>query len=134
MKFKSLSVYLQTAIITFAVSVLAFLICIFCFFNGNKDIPLGIALGGTLASLVYVLEYVADKKDHERLSVKWAIILLIARFLVFAGILVMVIIFQFKLQLGIFNVWSYVASYLSSVVVLCILMLMEKEKKNGRDS
>lgn len=132
-KFSDINIYLRVSIIEAIVTLVAFGISSFCFTNGHRDIPLGILLGGFLGSLVFVLEYVADRKDHERLSVKWAIVLMITRFFVFAGFLVMVAYFQFKLNWNIFNTFSYCGGYLATPIIFAVLLLLEKEKDKKKD-
>lgn len=130
-KFKTINVHLRISILTMLLTLIAVLICTFCFFNGHQSIPQGFLLGGSLAALLYFFQFLADLKDRGNEEMTFAIIVIILRFLFFAGLLVLVAYLQFKAKVYYLDTFAYVGGYLLSVVVHAVMLLVDKEK--GKD-
>ena len=128
-KISNWNIHLKISFYSLIFTLVAFFISFFCFFNGYTRIPLGFALGGGLASFVYFLHYLADIQDAKKGDTIWAIVVLISRMILFIALLVVVAFLQFKMNLNIFDIFSYCGGYLISVVVHVVVLLVDKEKK-----
>ncbi len=125
---KNLQIYYKTAFISAISLVAVMLITLFLYFIGYHDVPNGIALGGLVGILSYLILGLVEGKDARNKRSVGAIIVSIMRFILLATVLVLSAYMYFKLEYHIFNPFAVVGGYLISLVVLIILV--RKESKN----
>jgi len=126
-KFRNLDTNIKVGIVTALVTIFIFLTFIPCFFYGWKEIPLGLILGGGLGSIAYVVQGLVAKKDEEKQATTLSILVMGVRFILFAGLLILIAFLYYKNNTKIFNVFSYVGGYTIATITLVIFMLKEKK-------
>ena len=124
--FKEANNSIKTAFITYLVTFVATLSTIFLFFQGMMDIPLGILLGGGVFGTLSLVSGLLEKKDDERTTPIYSIIMIGVRFLLLIGITIIIAFMYYRWNLPIFNVFAFVGTYTVSIVVMVIIYLIYK--------
>ena len=117
---------IKTAFITYAVTLIATLSTIFLFFQGMMDIPLGILLGGSLFGTLSLLSGFLEKKDEDRKTPIYSIVLIGVRFLLLIAITIVIAFMYYRWNLPIFNVFAFVGAYTVSIIIMIIVYLIYK--------
>lgn len=123
-KLNSYNVYYKTCFVNLIVTAGLFVIAIPLFFFNLMEFPLGIALGGALSCLFYVIFGLLERR--KMIS---TVIYIIVKTLLLAAIFVGISILYFKVGFKVFNPFMILAMYLVSTVVFVILS--RKEGKNA---
>ena len=118
---------LVTACLTFAVTILATLITLFCFFNGHKDIPLGFILGGVVSTILCLLSALAEKQDDKKEGTTFSIIVIILRMVLLVAVTLIIAFMYYRWNLPIFNIFSFVGMYTGSIIIMVIVHLISKK-------
>ncbi len=126
--FDKLNIYLKCSTLSTIFFLLINIGFIPCYVVGELSLPLGINLGLVVGILVYVVTGILELKFPK--SHLWVIILNITRFLLFAGILILIAICYYKIGIKLFNLFTYVGGYL--LVLLFLLTLYYDEYKKGK--
>ena len=116
----------KTAFITYAVTLIATLSTIFLFFQDMMDIPLGILLGGSLFGTLSLISGFLEKKDEDRKTPIYSIVLIGVRFLLLIAITIVIAFMYYRWNLPIFNVFAFVGAYTVSIIVMIIVYLIYK--------
>ena len=98
------------------------------FFFSLMEIPLGIALGGSVGILNYLILGLIDDKEYKKANLVLTIVTIIVRFLVIAGVLVLVGFLYYKLSIKLFNIFAVAGSYFISFIVS--IFILRKEGTN----
>ena len=98
------------------------------FFFSLMEIPLGIALGGSVGILNYLILGLIDDKEYKKVNLVLTIVTIIVRFLVIAGVLVLVGFLYYKLNIKLFNIFAVAGSYFISFIVS--IFILRKEGTN----
>ena len=98
------------------------------FFFSLMEIPLGIALGGSVGILNYFILGLIDDKEYKKANLVLTIVTIIVRFLVIAGVLVLVGFLYYKLSIKLFNIFAVAGSYFISFIVS--IFILRKEGTN----
>ena len=117
---------IKTAFITYAVTLIATLSTIFLFFQGMMDIPLGILLGGSLFGTLSLVSGFLEKKDEDRKTPIYSIVLIGVRFLLLIAITIVIAFMYYRWNLPIFNIFAFVGAYTVSIIVMIIVYLIYK--------
>ena len=117
---------IKTAFITYAVTLIATLSTIFLFFQGMMDIPLGILLGGSLFGTLSLLSGFLEKKDEDRKTPIYSIVLIGVRFLLLIAVTIVIAFMYYRWNLPIFNVFAFVGAYTVSIIIMIIVYLIYK--------
>ena len=117
---------IKTAFITYAVTLIATLSTIFLFFQGMMDIPLGILLGGSLFGTLSLLSGFLEKKDEDRKTPIYSIVLIGVRFLLLIAVTIVIAFMYYRWNLPIFNIFAFVGAYTVSIIVMIIVYLIYK--------
>ena len=126
--YKNLDIYIKTCVTTALVSLIVFLGCIPLYFYNLGEIPNGIALGGAISALLFLLYEVG--KDSPRL--KGTIILNIIRFGLVIALLFVTTFLYYKLEIKIFNVFAVVGVFFASTIIFVVLSLLESRNETRR--
>lgn len=126
--FDKLNIYLKCSTLSAIFFLLINIGFIPCYVVGELSLPLGINLGLVVGILVYVVTGILELKFPK--SHIWVIILNVIRFLLFAGILILIAICYYKIGIKLFNLFTYVGGYL--LVLLFLLTLYYDEYKKGK--
>ena len=126
--FDKLNIYLKCSTLSAIFFLLINIGFIPCYVVGELSLPLGINLGLVVGILVYVVTGILELKFPK--SHLWVIILNATRFLLFAGILILIAICYYKIGIKLFNLFTYVGGYL--LVLLFLLTLYYDEYKKGK--
>ena len=126
--YKNLDIYIKTCVTTALVSLIVFLGCIPLYFYNLGEIPNGIALGGAVSALLFLLYEVG--KDSPRL--KGTIILNIIRFGLVIALLFVTTFLYYKLEIKIFNVFAVVGIFFASTIIFVVLSLLESRNETRR--
>lgn len=92
------------------------------FFFGLMEIPQGIALGGGVSVATYLLLGLFNNKDKPNKSMVWTIIILVIRFLIIGGILVLVGWLYYVKGVKAFNIFAVMGGYFISIIIHLILL------------
>ena len=117
---------IKTAFITYAVTLIATLSTIFLFFQGMMDIPLGILLGGSLFGTLSLVSGFLEKKDEDRKTPLYSIVLIGVRFLLLIAVTIVIAFMYYRWNLPIFNIFAFVGAYTVSIIVMIIVYLIYK--------
>ena len=126
--FDKLNIYLKCSTLSAIFFLLINIGFIPCYVVGELSLPLGINLGLVVGILVYVVTGILELKFPK--SHLWVIILNVTRFLLFAGILILIAICYYKIGIKLFNLFTYVGGYL--LVLRFLLTLYYDEYKKGK--
>ncbi len=116
-----------TAFCTFAVTLVALLASLFCFFNGHMDIPLGFVLGGVVSGGLLLLSGLGEKLDDKKNGTTFSIIVIILRMVLLVGISILIAFMNYRWNLVYFNLFTFVAMYTVSIVFTVIVHLISKK-------
>ena len=117
---------IKTALLTYALMLIATLSTIFLFFQGLMDIPLGILLGGSIFGTLSLISGLVEKKDEDRKTPIYSIVLIGVRFLLLIAITIVIAFMYYRWNLPIFNVFAFVGAYTVSIIVMIIVYLIYK--------
>ena len=117
---------IKTALLTYALTLIATLSTIFLFFQGMMDIPLGILLGGSLFGTLSLVSGFLEKKDEDRKTPIYSIVLIGVRFLLLIAITIVIAFMYYRWNLPIFNIFAFVGAYTVSIIVMIIVYLIYK--------
>ena len=124
--FQEVNNSIKTAFITYAVTLIATLSTIFLFFQGMMDIPLGILLGGSLFGTLSLVSGFLEKKDEDRKTPIYSIVLIGVRFLLLIAVTIVIAFMYYRWNLPIFNIFAFVGAYTVSIIVMIIVYLIYK--------
>ena len=93
------------------------------------EIPQGIALGGMVSVIIYLLLGLFNNPDKPKKSMVVTTVIIIIRLLVIAGILFLVGWLYYGLGFKAFNIFAVMGGYFIPLAVNIILV--EKEKSSG---
>ena len=135
-KLKNLNVHHKASLLTLVITLIVFVALIELFFIqiGDRvwiDIPLGILLGGALASLFYLVQGFIDYKEDKDNSAKCSLLLTGLRLVFFVGLMVGDAFLYYKANIKIFNIFAFVGGYSISIIALIIVTFRESKKSNG---
>ena len=102
------------------------LICIPFFFFQLMEIPQGIALGGSVGIITYLLLGIFNNKDKPIKSTVVAVVIMFLRFLFIGGILFLVGWLYYAKDLKAFNIFAVTGGYFVSIVTHIFLVRKEK--------
>ena len=130
-RFGKLNIYHKCSVLSGLFLLLISLALIPLYFFNYMDIPLGIILGGSYGVVIYFITGLFENKRGE--YYKWAIVISVLRFFVFAFLLVLTGLCYYILEIKIFNIFSVVGGYLVCVVVLVLLFIQQNKKERKID-
>ena len=119
---------IKTAIITYLITLIGVTSTIFLFFKEMMDIPLGILLGGGVFGSLALISGLIEKKDEERDSPIYSIIMIALRFLLLVALTIIIALMYYKWNLKIFNVFAFVGAYLASIIAMIVVYLIFKKE------
>ena len=125
-KFKNLSIFLQSFIISTFVCVLLFLLMIPLIIFNWGEISYGLALGEFISFIFCLITGIFDSSKKEIRSKGFLITMIILRLLVLAGVLLLVGFLYYTKGIHIFNIFAVVGGYFIPLVILMILALKER--------
>ena len=111
------------------VSLCAFILLIPCFFFNLMDVPLGVIFGGTIISLTYLLEGIAENVDNKKGTVTLTIIMIAVKLLIIGASLVIICFMYYRWGLPIFNPFAYVGVYTLAIIINVIVHIKERKQK-----
>ena len=126
-RYRQLNTYFKTVfwsiVITLAISVSL----IPLFFFSLMEVPQGIALGAGVGIIIYLFLGLFNNSDSPKKSLVLTLITIIVRFLVIAGILVLVGWLYYAKGVKAFNIFAVVGGYMIPLIVHIIV----GRKENG---
>ena len=115
----------------FLLEMVILLVTISCmtplFINKHQDIPLGLLLGGLCGGIPLALFSLFNKKEENSRSLKFTIIIIVIRFLLVGGTLVLSGFLYYKQGIKIFNLFATLGGYVLSTICLAIVLLISKK-------
>ena len=120
---------IKIAFLVALVSVCVFVLLIPCFFFSLMDVPLGVILGGVIISLTYFLIGLSEKSEVEKETIVLTTILLAVKFIITAGVLVVICFMYYRWGLPIFNPFAYVGVYTLAILINVIIHIKERKQK-----
>lgn len=117
---------IKTAFLTYLLTLIATLSTLFLFFQGLMDIPLGILLGGSIFGTLSLISGLVEKKDEDRKTPIYSIVLIGVRFLLLIAITIVIAFMYYRWNLPIFNVFAFVGAYTVSIIIMIIVYLIYK--------
>lgn len=107
--------------------IVALVICLIpCFFFSLMEIPQGIALGGAIGILTYILLGIFNFEDKQIKSVIIAVVIMVLRFLLIGGVMFLVGYLYYSKGFKAFNIFAVLGGYTVTVIVNAVLTLKEK--------
>ncbi len=125
--YRQLNAYFKTVCWTILITLALFICLIPLFFFNLMELPLGLALGGIFGGIYYLIAGFNQKEDYTKKSLIIDVILLITRFLLFAGAVIGLAFLYYKGEIHLFNVYAFAGAYLISL--LTFILISGKEKK-----
>ena len=125
-KFKNLSIFLQSFIISTFVCVLLFLLMIPLIIFNWGEISYGLALGEFISFIFCLITGIFDSSKKEIRNKGFLITMIILRLLVLAGVLLLVGYLYYTKGIHIFNIFAVVGGYFIPLIILMILALRER--------
>ena len=125
-KFKNLANSSKVALITAALTLLAFGITSFLFAVGMMDVPLGILIGGSLCTLLSLLSGLAEKLDEQHQSTVFSIIVIAVRLSSFIILILISALMYYRWNMPYINVFSLVGIYTASTIVIAVIYILER--------
>ena len=117
----------KAAIITFGGTLIGFIATIFLFFINLMEVPLGILLGGLIFGGLSLLTGLAETKDEEAKESKRTIIMIITKFVLSLGLIVLIAVLYYKLGFKIINLFAFIGVYTFNTIVTVIIYLVSKK-------
>ena len=102
------------------------LLAIPCYFFNLMEIPNGIALGGGIAVILYLILGLCDTEEKSKKSLVITVIVLTIRFLLIGGLLFLVGWLYYKVGFTAFNIFAVAGGYLIPLPVHIIVNRKEK--------
>ena len=102
-----------------------------CYFFSLMEIPNGIALGGMVGIIIYLLFGLFGKKDDPKKAMILTIILIVVKLIVIGGLLFLVGWLYYSLGMKAFNIFAVAGGYLIPLVIYIILVRKEKVSGNS---
>ncbi len=127
-QYQKLNVYFKTVLWTSIITIGVCILLIPLFFFSLMEIPLGILLGGFIGILYYFVASFNQKDEYNHTALTIDVVLIIARFVIFAGALIGLALMYYKANIHIFNIFSFVGSYLLSLLIYMIISRKEGKK------
>ena len=128
-KFQALNVFHRTFVLSFVISFILFVLMIPLMIFNFGEIPFGLLLGEFVSYMSYfVIGFIVKKNPINKGSNIALVIVLIARFLILAGISILSALLYYRLNHHIFNVFAIIGGYFIPLVVLIVLSLMERKE------
>ena len=125
-KFKNLSIFLQSFIMSTFVCVLLFLLMIPLIIFNWGEISYGLALGEFISFIFCLITGIFDSSKKEIRNKGFLITMIILRLLVLGGVLLLVGYLYYTKGIHIFNIFAVVGGYFIPLVILIILALRER--------
>ena len=125
-KFKNLSIFLQSFIISTFVCVLLFLLMIPLIIFNWGEISYGLVLGEFISFIFCLITGIFDSSKKEIRNKGFLITMIILRLLVLGGVLLLVGYLYYTKGIHIFNIFAVVGGYFIPLVILIILALRER--------
>ena len=126
--YEKLNIYFKTVFWTILISFGTTILLIPLFFFSLMEIPLGIVLGGIIGALYYLAAGFNQREEYRKSALTIDVILLISRFILFAGALVGVALLYYIANIHVFNIFAFVGAYLISLLIYLILGRKEGKK------
>ena len=101
------------------------LLAIPCYFFSLMEIPNGIALGGGIAVILYLILGLCDTEEKSKKSLVITVVILIIRFLIIGGLLFLVGWLYYKIGFKAFNIFAVIGGYLIPLPVHIIVSRKE---------
>ena len=126
--YQKLNIYLKVVFWDLIISIGVAILLIPLFFFSLMEIPLGILLGMAIGCLYYFFAGMNQRESYEKTAMTIDVILLVVRFVLFMGVFVGISLMYYKGNMHIFNVYSYIGSYLFSLLIFLFLSRKEGKK------
>ena len=127
--YRNLNTEFKTVVWSSIVIASLVILTIPCFFFSLMEIPQGIALGGAVGIIVYLVLGLFNNPDKPKQSLVFTVITIIVRFIVIGGILFLVGWLYYKQGLKAFNIFAVAGGY--TVPLVISIILGRKEKADG---
>lgn len=101
------------------------LLAIPCYFFSLMEIPNGIALGGGIAVILYLILGLCDTEEKSKKSLIITVIVLIIRFLIIGGLLFLVGWLYYRIGFKAFNIFAVAGGYFIPLPVHIIVSRKE---------
>ena len=129
--YRNLNTEFKTVVWSSIVIASLVILTIPCFFFSLMEIPQGIALGGAVGIIVYLVLGLFNNPDKPKQSLVFTVITIIVRFIVIGGILFLVGWLYYKQSLKAFNIFAVAGGYTIPLVISIILGRKEKADGNS---
>ena len=126
--YRQLNIYFKTVLWTIIITLGVTICLIPLFFFNLMEIPLGILLGGLFGTLYYFIAGFNQREEYSKKGMVLDVVILILRFLVFAGAMVGLTWLYYKSNIHIFNVYGFAGAYLLSLFVFILISGKESKK------
>lgn len=122
--FSSNNIYYKTSLINAIVTICLFVVATVFFFFNLMEIPLGILLGGSVSSIMYVFFGLLEGRKISK-----TIIFIVLKSILFILFVLGLAILYYKLDIKIFNPFAFMAMYLLPTVLF--VFISRKENNNA---
>ena len=126
--YQKLNIYHKTGILSLICGIITLILLIPLFFFNLKDVPLGIILGASFGALFYFIIGFNQRNAYSKKAMTIDIIVIILRFVLFAGALIGLALLYYLAKVRIFNIFAFAGAYLMSLLVYLILSRKEGNK------
>ena len=124
--YKQLRLEYQVAFWSAIVVLGLFILCIPFYFFSLMEIPQGIALGGIVSILIYIVLGLCNNEEKAKQSMVATVVVIIAKAIIIGGLLFLVGWLYYGKGFKAFNIFAVAGSYLIPLIVHIILVRKEK--------
>ena len=124
--YRQLRLEYQVALWSAIVIVGLFVLCIPFYFFSLMEIPQGIALGGTLSILIYIVLGLCNNEEKAKRSMVLTIVVIAIKMLLIGGLLFLVGWLYYGKGMKAFNIFAVAGSYLIPLIIHLVLVRKEK--------
>ena len=103
------------------------------FFFKLMEVPQGIALGGGIGVITYLLLGIFNNKDRQMKSMVITVIVIVVRILIMGGILFLVGWLYYAKGFKAFNIFAVAGGYVITVIIYLILARKEKDIGDSKE-
>ena len=127
--YRKLNTEFKTVVWSSIVTISLVILLVPCFFFSLMEIPQGIALGGSLGILIYLILGIFDNPDNHKKSMIFTVIMLFVKFVVITGVLFLVGWLYYQVGFKAFNIFAVAGGYF--IPMVANIIVTRKERTDG---
>ena len=129
-KFKALSLYYKTFILSALISLILFLSMIPLIIYHHPDISVGLLFGEFINFASYfILGIIENKKYEDKKKTKLMVVIIISRFVILVASSIIFGFLYYRYDHHIFNIVALIGGYFIPLIIFIILNLLQRKER-----